>query len=47
MINLYKTHFFAHFTGTFETDSFVEEDIPAVFSLKMQCHLISVAKGPE
>jgi len=47
MINLYTTHFFALFRETFETDFFVEVEISEVFSLKMQCHLISVAKAPE
>lgn len=47
MINLYQTHFFALFTNVVNTLSFIQEEIPKVFSQKMQCILISVAKGPE
>lgn len=47
IINLDQTHFFAILTNNVDIVSPLQEEIPEVLSEKMQCHLISVAKGPE
>lgn len=40
MINLTTAHFFSLLAG-------IREQVPEVFSLRMQCPLLSVMKAPE
>ncbi len=44
IVNLNQTHFLSILKKIIVC---IYQDIPEVFSLKMQCILISVAKGPE
>lgn len=44
MINLTKAHFFSLLADTFLC---IQEQIPEVLSLRMQCPFLSVMKAPE